>query len=134
MSKANVTLNFKGSVAEHVDADLAEASETVLVPLTDATDESDVLDIYRNESDGHIDKAKQVVADNYNAHRDRGKTPEITTEQLHIVWFVKALENWKAIVVSPVIRGLLYEVSYNGRRGEVYLRIYKKINDVKILD
>lgn len=137
MANESVPINIQGLVLgekREIAADLEEASATVLAPLTESTDEADVLDIYRNASDAHIDKAKQVVVDNYNSHRDRGKTPAITSDQLHIVLFVKALENWKAVVVSPVIRGLLYEVSYNGRRGEIYITIYKKINDVKIVD
>jgi len=134
MSKANVELKFIKPDKESAIADLDLASENVLLPLSDTTEENDPLDMYRNDSDGHIDKAKQLVVDNYNAHRDRGKTPAITADLVYIVWFVKALGNWKAIVVSPVVRGLLYEVTYNGRRGEAYITIFKKINDVKISD
>jgi hypothetical protein len=134
MSQAPVTLKFTKPTVGEVAADLDKASEDILLPLSDATDENDPLDMYRNESDAHLDRAKQLVVDNYNAHRDRGKTPPITADLVHIVWFVKALGNWKAIVVSPVVRGLLYEVTYNGRRAEAYITIFKKINDVKITD
>lgn len=135
MSEANVSLNFiQPEDPSKAVRQLDEASENVLLLLSEETDEHDPLDMYRNESDGYIEKAKKLVTDNYNAHRDRGKTPAITADLLHIVWFVKALGNWKAIVVSPVIRGLLYEVTYNGRRGEANITIFKKINDVKIPD
>jgi hypothetical protein len=76
--------------------------------------------------------AKKVVVKNFNEHRNPERSPELTMDGVHIVWFTKVLGNWKAIVASPLTRGLLWEVSYNGVKDEIYLDIYKKLNNVRI--
>ena len=52
----------------------------------------------------------------------------LAVDQVFIVWFTKAMSNWKAIIASPVARGLLWEVSYNGHREQAYIDVYKKLN------
>lgn len=76
--------------------------------------------------------AKQVVVQNFNEHRNPERSPALTTDSVHIVWFAKVLGNWKAIVASPLARGLLWEVSFNGEKNEIYLDVYSKLNNVKI--
>lgn len=88
----------------------------------------------RTGSDKFLDRARQVVVDNYNAYHNTNKTPPLTMELVYVVWFAKTLENWKAIVSSSVVKGMLYEVTYNGSRSEIYVDVYKKINNVKIAD
>jgi hypothetical protein len=85
------------------------------------------------DPDRFLRTAKQVVVANYNKYRDTAKSPELPDNGVYIVWFSKTLGNWKAIVASPIIRGLLWEVTCNGHRGEIYIDIYKKINNVKVL-
>jgi len=82
--------------------------------------------------DRFLIQAKQIVVDNYNSHRDVARSQELTMEQVYIVWFTKVLGSWKAIVASPVIRGLIWDVTYNGYKSEAYIDIYKKLNNVKI--
>jgi hypothetical protein len=82
--------------------------------------------------DRFLTLAKELVVDNYNRHHDSGRTPPLTMGDVFIVWFVKTLENWKAVVGSSVLRGLLYEVSYNGEESEAYIEIFKKINSTKV--
>jgi hypothetical protein len=77
-------------------------------------------------------QAKQLVVDNYNANRNAEKTAALTRGSVYIVWFCKTLGNWKAIVASPVARGLMWEVTYNGHRGEAYIDVYKKITNVRV--
>ncbi len=84
------------------------------------------------DPDRFLHTAKKVCVDNYNLHRDSSRSPELTTDGVFIVWFAKTLGNWKAIVSSPVARGLMWEVTFNGHRGEVYLDVYKKTNNVKV--
>jgi hypothetical protein len=82
--------------------------------------------------DRFLIQAKQLVVDNYNAHRDVNRSQELTMDQVYVVWFTKVLGSWKSVVASPVIRGLLWEVTYNGYKSEAYIDIYKKLNNVRI--
>jgi hypothetical protein len=77
-------------------------------------------------------QAKQLVVDNYNAHHDTAKTPQMTTEAVQIVWFTYTLGNWKAIVSPVNFKGMLWEVTYNFNRSEAYIDVYRKLNNVVI--
>jgi hypothetical protein len=88
----------------------------------------------RTDSNKFTDRAKQLVVDNYNSHHDSSKTPPLTVDLVYIIWYAKVLDGWKAMVGSSVVRGLIYEVTYNGARSEAYVDVYKKINNVKIAD
>lgn len=76
--------------------------------------------------------AKQLVVDNYNRHHDSDRTPPLKMSDVFIVWFAKTLDNWKAVVGSSILRGLLYEVSYSGEESEAYIEIFKKINSTRV--
>lgn len=76
--------------------------------------------------------AEKAVVDNFNSHRKPDRSPELTTEGVNMVWFVKALISWKGIFMSPLARGLLWEVTYNRVKNEVYLDVYGKLNNIKI--
>lgn len=83
-------------------------------------------------SDQFITRAQQIVVENFNAHRKPDRSPELTTDGVNIVWFTKALISDKAILMSPLAKGLLWEVTYNRVKNEVYLDVYGKLNNVKI--
>jgi Family of unknown function (DUF6275) len=104
-----------------VDEELQSVSLTVRDPKPEVAD-----------PDRLLMTAKRVVVENYNKHRDNKRSCPLTMEGVYIVWFTKVLGNWKAIVASPIIRGLLWEVSFSGQRNEVYIDVYKKLNNVKI--
>jgi len=76
--------------------------------------------------------SRQAVVDNYNSHRDAGRSPELTIDAVHVVWFSKTLGSSKAVIASSVVRGLLWEVTFNGHKHELYIDIYKKLNNVKV--
>lgn len=84
------------------------------------------------DSNRFLNKAMQVVVDNYNRSRDPQTTNELTLDGVYIVWFAKTLRNWKAIVASPVVFGLLWEVSCDGGKQEIYIDVYKKVTNVKL--
>jgi pyruvate/2-oxoglutarate dehydrogenase complex dihydrolipoamide acyltransferase (E2) component len=84
------------------------------------------------DPDRFLTMAKELVVTNYNDSRPLRTSAELTVQGVYIVWFSKTLGNWKAIVASPVIRGLLWEVSYNGNRREAYIDVYKKLNNTRI--
>lgn len=83
------------------------------------------------DPDRFIMTAKAIVVQNYNEHR-RQEQVEFDMDSVYIVSFGKVLGNWKAVVASPLARGLLWEISYNGHRNEAYLDFYKKITNVII--
>jgi Family of unknown function (DUF6275) len=76
--------------------------------------------------------AKEVVIENFNDHRNPDRSPALTVDSVHIVWYVKVLGNWKAVIASPLARGLLWEVSFNGQKNEIYIDVYSKLNNTKI--
>lgn len=80
------------------------------------------------------DRAKQLVADNYNAHRNVERNEEIKVEDLRVVWFSKTLENWKALIATNRKDGLYYEVTHNGATKETYVDIYNKIANTSVPD
>jgi Family of unknown function (DUF6275) len=86
-----------------------------------------------HDPDRFIRTAKEQVVANYNEHRDRGRSRELTTDAVYIVWFAKTLANWKAIVASATVRGLLWEVTSNGHRNEIYIDVYKKFNNTRVV-
>lgn len=80
------------------------------------------------------ERAKQIVADYFNKHVDVTDGIQITTDDVFIVWFCKTLQNWKALVSTTVPDGVYYEVTHNGDKGETYLDVYKKWENVCIPD
>lgn len=80
------------------------------------------------------ERAKQIVVDYFNQHVDVTDGIQITTDDVFIVWFCKTLQNWKALVSTTVPDGVYYEVTYNGDKGETYLDVYKKWENVCIPD
>lgn len=50
----------------------------------------------------------------------------VTEDQLYVVWFVKVLQNWKALISTDVAKGRYWEVTYNGDKGETYVDEYEK--------
>lgn len=77
-------------------------------------------------------KAKTLVLENYNSHRNVNKNEEVTLDDLIVVWFVKTLGNWKALVATNRRDGLYYEVTHNGVSDETYIDIYNKIANVSV--
>lgn len=85
-----------------------------------------------HDPDRFLMMAKRMAVDNYNKSRDAARSPELTMDAVYIVWFSKTLGNWKAIVASPIIKALIWEIAYNAHRKECYIEVYKKLNSVKV--
>lgn len=73
-----------------------------------------------------MNRAKQLVADYFNAHADVTDGKKLTLENVYIVWFCKTLQNWKALASTTVSDGMYYEITHNGDKGETYVDVYKK--------
>lgn len=69
---------------------------------------------------------KETIRDYVNKHIDKTDRAEISTDDVFIVWQVKALQNWKALASTTLFDGMYYEITYNGDKGEAYIDCYKK--------
>ena len=78
--------------------------------------------------------AKELIADYFNSHVDVTDGKKITTEDVYVVWFCKTLQNWKAMVSTNVSDGMYYEVTHNGDKGETYVDVYKKWENICVKD
>ncbi|MDE6789187.1 MAG: hypothetical protein K2J47_07710 [Ruminococcus sp.] len=66
-------------------------------------------------------------------HIDITDDVNITIDDVYVVWSVKVLQNWKALISTTLPDGMYYELTYNGDKDELYLDAYKKFDNVKIL-
>lgn len=80
------------------------------------------------------DKARTLVQEHYN-HNFLAVDEELDISDVFIVWFAKTLQNWKAVVATAVSNdGMLFEVTYNGDKKEIYLDVYVKVSNSVIPD
>ncbi len=76
---------------------------------------------------------KSTVADYFNERKDAtDKNGDITPDEVFIVWYCKALQNWKALASTTVPDGMYYEITLNEDKGEIYLDAYKKWENKRI--
>lgn len=78
-----------------------------------------------------IEKCKQLVAKYTNENIDKTDGASITPDDVFVVWSVKALQNNKALLSTPLSDGMYYEVTYNGDKKELYFDAYKKWKNIK---
>lgn len=78
--------------------------------------------------------AKKLIADYFNSHVDVTDGKKITADDVYIVWFCKTLQNWKAMVSTNISDGMYYEVTHNGDKGETYVDVYKKWENICVKD
>ena len=57
---------------------------------------------------------------------------EFQPEDLYVVWFCKALGNWKALISTDKFDGHYWEVTHNGAKNETYVDRYVKANNIAI--
>lgn len=80
-----------------------------------------------------ITAAREAVVTAHNETRNRARgVPALTFQDTHLVWFCKTLQNWKAIISSPVVKRMLWEVTCNGYREELYVDAYLKLTNTKV--
>lgn len=80
------------------------------------------------------EKARKIVMDYFNSHADRSDKKKITMDDVFVVWFSKTLQNWKCLVSTTVSDGMYYEVTHNGDKGETYVDVYKKWENLCVKD
>jgi hypothetical protein len=52
--------------------------------------------------------------------------------EVHLVWFTKVLQNWKALVYTREPIQAYFEVTYSGAEERVYIDTYHKVNHIAI--
>lgn len=77
--------------------------------------------------------AKQIVTNYTNEHTDKTDDASCTMDDVYIVWQVRALQNYKALLSTALPDGMYYEVTYNGDKAEIYLDAYKKFENRAIV-
>lgn len=78
-----------------------------------------------------IEMAKSVVLEYFYKHKDAtDKHGDITIDDVFVVWLCKTLQNNKALLSTTVPDDMYYELTYNGDKGECYLDVYKKWENV----
>ena len=80
-----------------------------------------------------IERMREEVLKWVKQHIDITDDVDITIDDVYVVWSVKALQNWKALISTTLPDGMYYELTYNGDKDKLYLDAYKKFDNIKIL-
>lgn len=77
-------------------------------------------------------KAKATLINYIDSHYSQDF--EKPAFEVYIVWFVKVLQHWKALVCTDRPDGKYYELTYNGDKGETYVDEYDKTRNTTVKD
>ena len=80
-----------------------------------------------------IERMRKEVLKWIIQHIDKTDKINVTLDDVYVVWSVKVLQNWKALISTNLPDGMYYELTYNGDKNELYLDAYKKFDNIKIL-
>lgn len=81
-------------------------------------------------SNKHIGSSSSKYADVLLPRR----TPLFSPDDFYIVWFCKTLQNWKTMLSTDKASGVYFEVTYNGDKGETYIDVYFKKDNLCVKD
>lgn len=73
---------------------------------------------------------KRKVAEYENKRVDIKE--EIDADDVFSVWTCKTLQNSKCLMSTLVEGAYYYEFTYNGDRGEIYMDVYKKVENIPL--
>lgn len=79
-----------------------------------------------------IERMKQEVYNYVKAHLDVTDNTKFTLDDVYVVWQVKALQNWKALLSTNLPDGMYYELTYDGDKNKIYFDAYKKFENKSI--
>lgn len=81
-----------------------------------------------------LEWCKQEVCYYANKHLDKTDKKQITTDDVYMVWCCKTLQNNKALLSTTLFDGMYYECTYNGDEKEMYVDVYKKWENYKVIN
>lgn len=83
-----------------------------------------------------ITKAKELVVQYENTKIEKQgikwNRAKFNTEDVYVVWWSKTLQNAKVILSHDRTKGMLYEVTLNGDKKQIYFDAYNKEKNVSI--
>lgn len=92
--------------------------------------------LHPKDEEDFPEKAKRIVreyvSEQFKKISVEGAPP--VPFDVKLVWFVKTLKTWKAIVITTLPDNIIYEVSYDGANRLTYLDEYLKQNQRIIPD
>lgn len=62
----------------------------------------------------------------YTNSKQSDSNNHVTVDDVFTVWKAKTIQNWKYIMGTTAPDNLLFEVTYNGDRDEIYVDCYKQ--------
>lgn len=77
-----------------------------------------------------IERAKKTVLAYTVEHTDP-MDGILYMDDILLVWYCKTLQNHKAILITTLRDGMLFEFTYNGDKDEAYLDAYQKVENRK---
>lgn len=89
------------------------------------------------EEIAYQDRARELIKNYYNSNVagvTDVATDYVTLEQVYVVWFVKVLKNWKALVATTNPDGRYFEVTYDGEKCQSYIDNYLKTHNIAVPD
>ena len=85
-----------------------------------------------SDPDQFLRMAKEAAVRNFNESRDPERSKAITADQVYVSGFSRVMSHWKATVTSPVVRNILWEVTFNAAKNQLYLDAWRKISNTMI--
>lgn len=79
-----------------------------------------------------IERMRQEVYNYAKAHLDVTDNTKFTLDDVYVVWQVKVLQNWKALISTSLPDGMYYELTYDGDKNKIYFDAYKKFENKSI--
>ena len=79
-----------------------------------------------------IERMRQEVYNYVKDHLDVTDNVNFTLDDVYVVWQVKVLQNWKALLSTNLPDGMYYELTYDGDNNKIYFDAYKKFENKSI--
>jgi hypothetical protein len=84
------------------------------------------------DNDKFVELCKEKIVDYTNTTMNLNSIDRpfyISTNNVQVVWFDRALQNNKALLSTTVSDGMYYEVTYNGDKNELYFDAYSHVHN-----
>ena len=81
-------------------------------------------------SEQFIIYCKKILVDYINEHLDKSdNTPEVTENDVYVVWHSFILGNQKCLMSSTLPDSMYYEITYDRDADKIYFDAYKKFEN-----